>query len=87
MGYDHGVVICRLCQRHGKNNNFAGEGYRWELSVVAMSTLAMAAMPLYLARKRSQQHAVLAGAQRLWLKSSADPRAAGRASAARWWTI
>ncbi|KAK9840810.1 hypothetical protein WJX81_006321 [Elliptochloris bilobata] len=28
IGSDHGTVICRLCQRHGKNNNFAGEGYR-----------------------------------------------------------
>ena len=28
MGSDHGVVVCRLCQRHGKANNFAGEGYR-----------------------------------------------------------
>ena len=26
---DHGVVICKLCQRHHKANNFAGEGYRW----------------------------------------------------------
>lgn len=25
---DHGVVICKLCQRHHKANNFAGEGYR-----------------------------------------------------------
>ena len=26
---DHGVVICKLCQRHHKANNFAGEGYRF----------------------------------------------------------
>ena len=26
---DHGVVICKLCQRHHKANNFAGEGYRY----------------------------------------------------------
>ena len=34
MGSDHGVVVCRLCQRHGKNNNFAGEGYRCERLLV-----------------------------------------------------
>ena len=28
QGTDHGVVICKLCQRHNKTNNFAGEGYR-----------------------------------------------------------
>ena len=25
---DHGIVICKLCSRHHKANNFAGEGYR-----------------------------------------------------------
>ena len=25
----HGTVICKLCVRHGKNNNFTGEGYQW----------------------------------------------------------
>jgi hypothetical protein len=24
----HGTVICKLCVRHGKNNNFTGEGYQ-----------------------------------------------------------
>ena len=28
QGEDHGVVICKLCQRHEKANNFAGDGYR-----------------------------------------------------------
>ncbi len=27
QGSDHGVVVCRLCARHEKTNNFA-EGYR-----------------------------------------------------------
>jgi len=28
QGVDHGAVICRLCARNGKLNNFAGEGYK-----------------------------------------------------------
>jgi hypothetical protein len=25
---NHGTVICKLCVRHGKNNNFTGDGYQ-----------------------------------------------------------
>lgn len=27
-GGNHGTVICKLCVRHGKNNNFTGDGYQ-----------------------------------------------------------
>jgi len=29
QGEEHGAVICKLCQRHNKTNNFAGEGYKY----------------------------------------------------------
>ena len=42
---DHGIVICKLCQRHHKANNFAGEGYRFaELLVTCNFLLLMSAL-------------------------------------------
>ena len=29
QGVNHGAVVCRLCARNGKLNNFAGEGYKY----------------------------------------------------------
>lgn len=43
MGSDHGVVVCRLCQRHGKANNFAGEGYRCARPVAVLLAFALCA--------------------------------------------
>ena len=56
-GEDHGTVICKLCQRHDKTNNFAGDGYRYVSSKTQSQSLRSCAargslerMPQFIAR-------------------------------------
>ncbi len=43
---DHGVVICKLCNRNMKENNFTGHGYRQEISAWAPIALLVDAWSL-----------------------------------------
>ena len=85
MGSDHGVVVCRLCQRHGKANNFAGEGYRCARPVTVPLIFSLCAAFTALLASAACSVQCLRTANTPDMKG-AGPRAAGRASAARWWT-
>jgi hypothetical protein len=48
---NHGTVICKLCVRHGKNNNFTGDGYQ---CAAVRTTLHVRDVSLHARRVMSQ---------------------------------
>ena len=91
---NHGTVICKLCVRHGKNNNFTGDGYQcaaWILFLLAHCTAAKSfwqVLPSVQQTSLSVRHTCPAYRHKPanLMVTSVNHHTAGRASAARWWT-